>query len=166
MLRVLPNAVRRGVTPVPRGPQRRTYYWWDSHDSLDDFKAKMVFVFKSEGVINPEDSVERLMKYRHVHSFRDFAQHNICSLRFYVKPSGIITRLYRRIQREVGNEVSAGGRQEGPGRDAQNEADDGRMTNAGLQGTYRGVTDPRMLRYTGPNAGNFKTYHDPDHFNG
>ena len=35
------------------GQQRRTYYWWDSYDNLDIFKARLAYILRSEGVENP-----------------------------------------------------------------------------------------------------------------
>eukprot|EP01062_Namystynia_karyoxenos_P075722 TRINITY_DN73372_c0_g1_i1.p1 TRINITY_DN73372_c0_g1~~TRINITY_DN73372_c0_g1_i1.p1 ORF type:complete len:198 (+),score=73.55 TRINITY_DN73372_c0_g1_i1:57-596(+) len=159
-------ATGRGGGPRAPAEQRRGYYWWDSHDSIDDFKAKLAYVLRSEGVINPEHTVEQLVARRRVHSFKDLIQHNLCSLRYFVRPPELITRVYRRVQREVGNETASAGAQEGGGRDGAAEPDDGRLTSAGVYNQYRGVVDPRVLRYQGPNQGNFKQYQDPDMWGG
>ncbi|KAJ9442477.1 hypothetical protein DIPPA_28237 [Diplonema papillatum] len=142
--------------------QRREYYWWDSHDSVDDFKARLTFIFRSEGVENPEHSVERLMRSRRVHSLKDVIQHALPSLKYYVRPPHLITRVYRRIQRETGSEVSATAARMGTDRDEAQETDDGRLSAIGVTMHQRGTVDPRILRYEGPKRGNYKRHTDPD----
>eukprot|EP00755_Sulcionema_specki_P024874 Sspe_Gene.15408::Locus_5359_Transcript_1_3_Confidence_0.500_Length_1692::g.15408::m.15408 len=160
------GAALRPVPPPRVLLQRRPYYWWDSHNSVDEFRAKLVYVLRSEGVHNPDHTANRLMQSRRVHSFKDLVQHSLCSLRYYVRPPELITKVYRRVQREVGNEISATAARQGHDTDEAMETDDGKLTDAGLKSQYRGVVDPRTLRYEGPNLGNFKRYQDPDCFAG
>ena len=116
--------------PVVLSRQSRSYYWWDSYDSTDDFKNKLEHILRSEGVENPSATVERLYTSRKVHSMRDFVQHSLPSLKYYVRPSYIIPRVYRRIQREVGSEISIGATQGGD-RDMASESTDGTLSQFG-----------------------------------
>eukprot|EP01064_Diplonema_japonicum_P021787 TRINITY_DN31355_c0_g1_i1.p1 TRINITY_DN31355_c0_g1~~TRINITY_DN31355_c0_g1_i1.p1 ORF type:complete len:173 (+),score=16.62 TRINITY_DN31355_c0_g1_i1:33-551(+) len=157
------SEIMRKETAFLRGSteQRREYYWWDSHDSIDDFRAKLIFILRSEGIENPENTADRLMKSRRVHSLKDLIQHSLASLKYYVKPASAAPKLYRRVQREVGNEVSAGAAQ-GANRDEAAEPDEGRLSSIGVTMHRKGIVDPRILRYQGPKLGNFKRYQDPE----
>ena len=59
-------------------------------------------------------------------------QHGLPSMKYYIRPSHIITRVYRRVQREVGNEVSSTNGRMGTDRDDATEADDSRLGEVGF----------------------------------
>eukprot|EP01060_Flectonema_neradi_P023275 TRINITY_DN31494_c0_g1_i1.p1 TRINITY_DN31494_c0_g1~~TRINITY_DN31494_c0_g1_i1.p1 ORF type:complete len:182 (+),score=22.99 TRINITY_DN31494_c0_g1_i1:38-547(+) len=163
-IRALARPAQRGLTFRSGGSnmqQSRSYYWWDSYDSTEEFKAKLEFVLRSEGVENPAATVDRLYQSRKVHSMRDFVQHSLSSLKYYIKPNHLIPRVYRRIQRDIGSEISIGGKQGGD-RDNASEATDGTLSQHGAMLGQKGCVDPRILRYRGPSPSNFKQSTDPD----
>ena len=78
-IRAAPVAALSCSTHAALPRQRRSYYWWDSHDTVDEFKARLEFILRSEGVENPVYPVSPRDECQHATRTHRSRPRSVCS---------------------------------------------------------------------------------------